>query len=193
LATGKKNAARLKAWIVFIDETGFLTSPLVRRSWAPSGQTPVLTQRLNSRQKASAIGALAISPRRRKVRLLCSFRTEQNVNTLWAADFLHDLRRHLGNRLVIVWDNLNVHRSLYIRSLVARWRHVRLEFFPPYAPELDPVEYLWSYMKMNPLANWAPADIDELAERLIEILCELPGDQDLLRGFVRASRLSCLK
>jgi len=38
---------------------------------------------------------------------------------------------------------------------------------------------------MNPLANWAPLDIDELTRRLIEVLCEIPSEQDLLRGFVR--------
>ncbi|UCF69217.1 MAG: hypothetical protein JSV80_08035, partial [Acidobacteriota bacterium] len=57
-------------------------------------------------------------------------------------------------------------------------------------PELNPVEYLWSYLKLNPLANWAPHDVDELAVRLDAILNDLHGQQQLLRSFVRASPLS---
>ncbi|MDH3486401.1 MAG: IS630 family transposase [Myxococcales bacterium] len=190
LAPGKKNAARLNAWLVFIDETGFLTSPLVRRSWAPRGSTPVLVQRLNSRQKASAVGALAISPRQRKVRLLISYRLHQNFNTEWAVGFLRDLRRHLGSRLILVWDNLNVHRSLRVRALIDGWRHARLEFLPPYAPELNPLEYVWGYLKLNPLANLAPDQIDELVPVLDDSIARLQTQQQLLRSFIRASPLS---
>jgi hypothetical protein len=58
MAPGKKNAARLKAALVFIDESGFLMAPYVRRSWAPKGATPVLYQCGRSHQKVSDQAAL---------------------------------------------------------------------------------------------------------------------------------------
>src|SRR5437016_2587439 len=42
LAEGKKNARRRRAWLVFEDESGVSQQPVVRRTWAPRGQTPVL-------------------------------------------------------------------------------------------------------------------------------------------------------
>ena len=59
LASGKKNAARQRATIVFVDESGFSERPAVRRTWAPRGQTPVLKHRLSNWKNLSAIGALA--------------------------------------------------------------------------------------------------------------------------------------
>jgi hypothetical protein len=66
LATDKKSAARRRAHLVLIDESGFLLSPLVRRTLAPRGQTPVLKTWGGHRERVSAIAALTISPRRRQ-------------------------------------------------------------------------------------------------------------------------------
>ncbi|EQD76123.1 Transposase, partial [mine drainage metagenome] len=64
----KKNSARRGSTLVFSDEAGFLMAPLVRRTWAPRGVTPVLPQRGRSRRQVSVIAALSISPRRHRVR-----------------------------------------------------------------------------------------------------------------------------
>jgi hypothetical protein len=60
----KKKASRLKAWIAFLDETGLLMAPLVRRSWSPQGETPVLHQRGRCHKKVSVVAALCVSPSR---------------------------------------------------------------------------------------------------------------------------------
>lgn len=64
LAAPSKRARRQRATIVFIDQSGFLLNPLVRRSLAPKGQTPILTVRGRHRQKVSVMAALSLSPRR---------------------------------------------------------------------------------------------------------------------------------
>lgn len=66
------NAKQLNAWIVFLDETGFLTMPLVCRTWVPRGQTPVLRESRRKKEKATVVAALAISPARHRARLLFS-------------------------------------------------------------------------------------------------------------------------
>ena len=64
-APGKKTAARLGAHLVFVDESGFLLIPSVRKTWAPRGQTPVL-RFWQRRDKLSVISGVSVSPRRRR-------------------------------------------------------------------------------------------------------------------------------
>src|ERR1700741_3517133 len=68
LAPGKKNAARLGAHIVFADESGFLLIPLVVRTWAPEGQTPIHRHRQGRRDKISVISGVSLSPQRHRER-----------------------------------------------------------------------------------------------------------------------------
>jgi len=59
-----------------------------------------------------------------------------------------------------------------------------LEYLPGYAPELNPDEYGWAYLKGNPLANYCPRDVEQLHAKLV-----LASHQDLLRSFVHATGL----
>lgn len=115
-------------------------APLVRRTWAPVGHTPILYQRTGACEKVSLIGALALSPRRRRVRLYFALLPGQNVNVDNLIPFLRNLRIHLGGRFVLIWDRLNVHRAFRMQQFLAGLKHVRIEHLPPYAPELNPVE-----------------------------------------------------
>lgn len=189
MASGKKNAARLKATIVFIDESGLLMAPLVRRTWAPVGQTPILYQRGRSHERISMIAALTVSPRRQKVGLYFSLLPNENVVTETAMTFLRRLRRQLGTPLLVVWDRLNVHRAAKTR-LHGRNRSIHFEFLPAYAPELNPVEHFWAYLKMNPLANHAATEILELHRRATHHSRRIAADQALLRSFIAATPLS---
>lgn len=54
MAPHQKKARRLNASLVFIDENGLLLAPVVRRSWAPCGQTPILYRRGRARERAEA-------------------------------------------------------------------------------------------------------------------------------------------
>jgi hypothetical protein len=188
VAPGKKNAWRLKATLVFLDESGLLMAPLVRRTWAPVGDTPILYQRTRSRERVSMIAALTVSPRRHRVGLYFSLLPNENVITPHVLRFLRDLRRQLGSPIIVVWDRLNVHRSAGTR-LRRRSRSIHITFLPPYAPELNPVEMFWSYLKMNPLANHAALDVEELACRAERHARSVASDQLLLRSFLRATPL----
>src|SRR5439155_5113708 len=58
-------AQRLNAYLVFLDESGFLLLPTVRRTWAPRGTTPIVRHRYR-RDKVSAISAVTVSPQRHR-------------------------------------------------------------------------------------------------------------------------------
>ena len=69
LAWGKKNAARMGAHLVFADESGFLLAPLVAKTWAPRGCTPLLRHRQGRRDKISVISGISLSPKRHRLGL----------------------------------------------------------------------------------------------------------------------------
>lgn len=138
-------------------------APLVRRTWAPVGQTPFLYQRGRSYQKVSMIAVLSVPLVRRRVGLYFSMHTNRNIIARTIVQFLKHLRRHLQRPLVIVWDRSRIHQSVLVQNYVLKEWHVHIELFPAYAPELNPAESFWGYLKQNSLANFAPSDIDELS------------------------------
>ncbi len=99
-------------------------APLVRRTWAPRGQTPILRQRTRARDKVSMIATLTISPRRRRIGLYAALVVNANVNAERLVEYLRALLRHLRGPLILIWDRLNVHRAALVRALLRR--HPRL-------------------------------------------------------------------
>jgi transposase len=78
-------------------------------------------------------------------------------------EFLGHLLRHLSGKPLIVWDGLRSHRSRPVLDFVHE-QHGRLwlEFLPAYAPELNPVEYLWTHWKQHELPNFCPTTFGQL-------------------------------
>jgi len=165
LVAHKKNARRLNATIVFYDESGFMLQPLVRRSWAPRGQTPII-RCWDRRDRLSVIGAILVPPSRERHRLSAVFRIHtRNVKTPQATEFLRVLDRYVKGPLIVVQDRLNVHKAATKRWLARRAEgapRVMVEWLPPYAPDLNPAEQLWNNGKRVDLANLAPIDRDGL-------------------------------
>ena len=88
------------------------------------------------------------------------------VGELEVIDFLKALVRHIDGPLLIVWDRLPAHRSRLVREFIQLSEdHIATEYLPPYAPELNPVEYIWAYWKQHELPNVCPKDYWELDER----------------------------
>jgi transposase len=79
-------------------------------------------------------------------------------------NFLGHLLRHLPGKLLVVWDRAPTHRCGRVREFVARQRgRLALEYLPAYAPELNPVEYVWGYWKHHELPNFCPRDFAQLS------------------------------
>lgn len=163
---------------------------LARRTWSPRGRTPSLPQRTRSHQKVSVIAALCVAPGRERVRLYFRLHPGANINAARVAGFLRQLGRQLDGPIVLLWDRLLAHRARSVQALLGRATGLRAFFFPPYAPELNPVEYLWGWLKLNPLANWAPSEVEALAAAARRHGRSLQRKPQLLRSFVRHSPLS---
>jgi transposase len=182
VARDPKKGGAEQAHIVLIDETGLLLNPLVRRTLAPCGQTPVLPVTAGARQKVSVIAGLSLSPIDHRLGLY--FRTVPNgyINNAGAADFVRDLLRHLRNKVIVVWDNGPMHKGDPIRQLLADFPRLSLANLPPYAPDLNPVEQLWNHLKYGQLANYVPHHLQQLDDRVTDILVEAKFDPGRLRS-----------
>jgi transposase len=165
LAAHKKGALDTGQTLVFVDECGFSERPTVRRTWAPRGHTPVIHEHFNWKH-LSAAGAVVWRPGQPETRLFLSLRPGA-YDKFSLVDYLRNLRRHLRGSVVLLWDGLPAHRSLVVKDYVTANAHwLTLEFFPGYAPELNPVEGLWADLKGHASANYAPEGLGELQQHL---------------------------
>jgi transposase len=183
----------VRANIVFIDESGILMSPVVRRSWSPKGCTPVFAQRARAYQKVSMIAAVTVTSRYMRTGLYFSLHSNRNVKTPQVIRFLKDLVRHIRGPIIIVWDRLLAHKAKAVERFTHDRARLAIHFFPAYAPELNPTEYLWAYLKNNPLANRTIVETQKLSQVTRYHSMKIRRHHKLLRSFLYASSLFCHK
>jgi transposase len=171
---------------VFLDESGFMLTPTVRRTLAPRGETPVLKS-WDRHDRISAISAITVSPSRRRLGLYFQLLPDDtNVRGENTVAFLRELRRQLPVPMTILWDPGNVHdRSKAVRAYLADHPAIETEPFPSYAPEANPDENVWGHAKHGRLANFTPEDTAELRAVLVKELVRLHRRPKLLASFIR--------
>jgi len=182
----KKKAKRLGAHLVFVDESGFLLIPPVRKTWAPRGRTPIHRHH-QRRTRISVISGVSVSPKRKRVGLYFQLH-DKNIHQAQVCEFLRHLLRHLRGHVIVLWDNGSFHKGEPIRELCSRFARLHLERFPAYAPELNPDEGVWASLK-NTLANGRPDTLEELWSHLLEAIEDLATSQRCLRGCIYESDL----
>jgi transposase len=165
-------------------------APLLRRSWAPRGCAPILRQRTRHHQKVSVIAALSVTPQRTRVGLCFRLHPAKSITWREVRAFLRHLLRHLPGPILLIWDRLHAHRSTKLRDLVRSTPRLHVAFLPPYAPELNPVENIWSYLKINPMANLPIHDVDALQTTARRHGRGIQRREPLLRSFIEHSPLS---
>ena len=164
-------------------------APLVRRSWHPRGQTPVLYQRTRTHKKVSAIAAICVAPGRDRIRLYFRLHPDMNINSGLVVEFLGHLIRQLDGPIVLVWDRLLAHRAKKVQAFIRKSTGLHTHFLPAYAPELNPIENVWAYLKMNPLSNRPFFDVHSIARAARSHGRSIQRKQLLLRSFVKHSPL----
>ena len=186
LEEDKKNCKRLVAHLIFIDESGFLLAPTVRKTWAPVGQTPRIRHRFRN-DRISVISGLSVSPRRCHLGLYGMFAYD-NIRQPEVCLFLRQVLRHLRGQVIALLDNSSTHRGEPIRELCRGFPRLQVEYFPSYAPEINPDEAVWGLLKGR-LANGRPDDLDVLLEDLRREFKRIARSQQKLRGCIRQSDL----
>lgn len=161
-----------------------MLQPVVRRTWAPKGQTPIHY----SWDRLSVISAITVSPERRRLGLYSDI-YGHNINTDTFESFVRWLRRRIRRGLILVVDRWSVHRS-GVRRLQNRFgSKVRVEWLPACAPDLNPVQQVWSRTKYGDWGNFIPDDVTALADQSVNSFARTAHDQRLLRFFLQHAKL----
>ena len=153
------------------------------------GKTPVIGGDGGHRKKVSVIGAVSVSPAARRLGLYFATRPDGYFTAAAVVRFLRDLLKHLRGKVVVVWDGGPNHKGPLIRAFLRRNKRLTLERLPAYAPDLNPVEFVWSWLKYGQLANYVPDGVAELDDEILDCLIRLKCDPDLLRNLWDGSDL----
>jgi hypothetical protein len=190
VAPDQKGARANSAWLVFFDESAISLIPPVRRTWSPRGTTPILRHRM-AWKKASMAAALGYWPDATKARL-CFHLQPDSYDTDSLIGVLEQLAGfYRGQRVVLLWDGLSAHWSHKMRAHLDNQRDwLTAERLPAYAPELNPVEYLWANLKGGELANFASDTVPEVADQAQQGIRRVCDSDSLVVGFLAHTGLS---
>ena len=157
----------------------------MRSTWAPKGQTPVLTHHFNWK-RLSMSAALCFRPDGSDAALVFGMQpgTYKNESIM---DFLLELHRHLdGDKVTLIWDGLPSHRSNDMQTIIKSQRNwLVVERLLAYAPDLNPVEQVWGNLKGGELANLCPDTIGEAEQIVDQGLCRIGYEPSLAFAFLR--------
>ena len=131
-----------------------------------------------------------IPPGRDSVRCCFRLAPDASIDALGVRAFLGHLTRLIPTPVTIIWDRSHTHRAKLIQRWLAAHPRVRVELLPPSAPELNPVELVCGHTKRNPLANYAPPDLDALVRATRRGTHRLARNQPVLRALIRHCGLS---
>lgn len=98
--------------------------------------------------------------------------------------------RHIPGDLLVIWDGLQSHRSRLVRDFVdASAGRIQVEFLPAYAPELNPVEYIWGHWKHHDLPNLCPKNLYQLSDYARKALRRMRRRPTLVTAFWKQAKL----
>jgi len=187
VAKDKKRAHDQGLSIVLIDESGFMLQPVVRRTWAPKGKTPIQYS-WDRRDRLSVISAITLSPVRQRLGLYFDIHNH-NVTFVEVMAFLTMIHRRLRRKFILVLDRLTAHRKAVRLLQAAHPDWLEVVWLPAYAPDLNPVEMVWNRAKYTDLANFIPENVHDLHQAVRASLDTTRTKQDLIRSFFQHARL----
>jgi len=161
---------------VWVDESGFYLLPAVVRSYAPCGQTPILTRRY-AHDHLSVIGGLTLAGK------LYLNVQERAYNSEGVVRFLKHLLGSIPGKVLVIWDGAPIHRGRLVKAFLReQGGRIELARLPGYAPELNPGEGIWQYLKNVELANRCCQHLGELKHELRKAVARLRHRSQVLQG-----------
>jgi transposase len=174
-----RRARAARAVIYWGDETGLSNQDQVGRSWAPRGETPVVV-RTAERVTRSLIAAVS---NRGLMRFMLD---ERALNADRFIDFLRRLTKDAGRKVILIVDNLKVHKAGKVQAWVEGHAHeIELVYLPSYAPDHNPSEYLNNDLKQQLRQQPQPDTKEELVERTRSVLRVIQRSPERVRAYFR--------
>jgi transposase len=180
VAFSEKGALKEGRTIVFCDQSGFYLLPMVVRTYAPVGQTPILKEHL-TRDHLSAMSGITLDGKLYILEQQRAFKGDDVVR------FLKHLMRQIPGKLLIIWDGSPIHRGRAIKDFLASGAagRVQLEQLPGYAPDLNPDEGVWKHLKCVELKNLCCESLAELKIELRKAKERLRHKREVILGCIR--------
>lgn len=160
--------------------------PTRRRTWAPAGKTPIVYYSYRH-DRISALAALSVSAMRKHMGLYVRFQQE-NFKAPHVADFLRALLRHLRGHVILLWDRGKIHKGPFIQKVLEDNPRLHIEWFPGYAPDLNPAEQIWNDFKGR-TANSVPLSKKDIRTSLHANARRARRSQAKLRSYILSSDL----
>lgn len=179
MGRARKKAEREGRTLVFIDEAGFYLLPAAVTTYAPRGQTPLLRVPL-SRDHLSVIAAITPAGELYTAMQAQAFKGPDIVR------FLKHLLRRISGKLLVIWDGLPAHRGQAVKDFLRSGgaKRLHLERLPGYAPELNPAEGIWQYLKYVELRNVCCKHLLNLRLQLRQAIGRLRRKTSVIRSCV---------
>jgi len=153
----KAHRRRWHAMLYFLDEAGISLTPVMGKTWAPKGQTPII--KVTGKRGGLCVTS-AISPAGKLI-----FRIEKKrINGDVHIEFLEQmLKQHPNRKIIVIEDRAPAHKSKKVREFVEKnRRRLAIYLLPSYAPELNPDEHVWEYLKGYQLKAHQAQNTEEL-------------------------------
>jgi len=163
-----------------VDQSGFCLLPMVVRTYAPIGQTPVLHEEL-SRDHLSAMSGITLEGK------LLMMEQERSFKGPDVVRFLRHALRRISGKLLVIWDGSPIHRSRAVKNFLSDGAAARLQLeqLPGYAPELNPDEGVWKHLKCVELKNICCQSLSELKNELRKAKERLRHKRDVILGCIK--------
>lgn len=180
----KEEWPRIRDWVkkkqailYFEDESGIALAPVIGKTWAPKGETPIVEV---TGKRAGILAMSAISPSGK----MCFRLEERRVNGAVLIEFLQQiLDNHPARKVVVIMDNAPCHRSNAVQDFVKSQRRLRVDYIPPYSPELNPDEKVWRHLKHVEIKNHFAEDKKQLHRLVLSALRRMQKTPQLTKNF----------
>ncbi len=180
----KRRAKRVGAMIFFLDEAGFQSDPPLGRTYGLKGKTPVVT---TSGQRQSINVISAVNARGEFWAATYSGKLDAEAFVAFVKNFMSGRR----GKVFLVVDGHPAHKANRVKELVKSMKgRLELHFLPPYAPDLNPDEFVWSYMKGNGVSKKPLKQNESMQQRVEEDLANIQQNRILVRSFFCAESVA---
>lgn len=182
----KKRAKKHGADIAFLDECGIRSDSVLGKTWGPKGERTVV-ETSGRRQSINAVSAVTESGK---------FWFDVYSGSMNATRFVEVVQKMLRWRrrpLFLVVDGHPAHRSRMVKELVRESKGMlEVHFLPGYAPDLNPDEFVWNYLKTVGTSRSPLKQGESLRDRVTSILESIKKAPGLVRSFFRSAELAYL-
>lgn len=173
--------------LVFQDESAIRLLPCLSRSYSPIGKRPTILCDSKNKAYVGVSGVISCTGR-----LYFEVREQEGFKKQGLIRFITNCRKKLRKNLLIMWDNAPCHKSKVLKEYLKQQQKdnpaVWVENIPPYSPELNPIELLWSYLKKK-LRNHFYKTTKDLKNAVIDVLNEVKMNKKLIISFFKHHEL----